>query len=125
MVFNYNNIGLKVNFSNWTKSQTWCFFLVFQVCLVGDCVGGMLGFDAICYSTGLADESQVSSRRGSTSSVQVCIGECQRRQPLHILSSTIAVLLTGKLQTKWYKTSVNLLYKCTMHQYRCIAISYD
>ncbi|ETE67594.1 Membrane-associated phosphatidylinositol transfer protein 3, partial [Ophiophagus hannah] len=41
-----------------------------QVCLVGDCVGGMLGFDAICYSTGLADESQVSSRRGSTSSVQ-------------------------------------------------------
>ncbi|XP_048374725.1 membrane-associated phosphatidylinositol transfer protein 3 isoform X1 [Sphaerodactylus townsendi] len=41
-----------------------------QVCLIGDCVGGILGFDAICYSTGLADESQASSRRGSSSSVQ-------------------------------------------------------
>ncbi|XP_066491086.1 membrane-associated phosphatidylinositol transfer protein 3 isoform X2 [Tiliqua scincoides] len=41
-----------------------------QVCLVGDCVGGILGFDAICYSTGPADESQASSRRGSASSVQ-------------------------------------------------------
>ncbi|XP_053130843.1 membrane-associated phosphatidylinositol transfer protein 3 [Hemicordylus capensis] len=41
-----------------------------QVCLIGDCVGGILGFDAICYSTGLADESQASSRRGSASSVQ-------------------------------------------------------
>uniref|UniRef100_A0A8D2IRR5 Membrane-associated phosphatidylinositol transfer protein 3 n=1 Tax=Varanus komodoensis TaxID=61221 RepID=A0A8D2IRR5_VARKO len=41
-----------------------------QVCLIGDCVGGILGFDAICYSTGLADESRASSRRGSSSSVQ-------------------------------------------------------
>uniref|UniRef100_A0ABM5EMX5 Membrane-associated phosphatidylinositol transfer protein 3 n=1 Tax=Pogona vitticeps TaxID=103695 RepID=A0ABM5EMX5_9SAUR len=41
-----------------------------QVCLIGDCVGAILGFDAICYSTGLADESQASSRRGSTSSAQ-------------------------------------------------------
>ncbi|XP_061460783.1 membrane-associated phosphatidylinositol transfer protein 3 isoform X2 [Rhineura floridana] len=41
-----------------------------QVCLIGDCVGGILGFDAICYSTGLTDESQASSRRGSASSAQ-------------------------------------------------------
>ncbi|KAJ7308945.1 hypothetical protein JRQ81_008225 [Phrynocephalus forsythii] len=41
-----------------------------QVCLIGDCVGGILGFDAICYSTGPVDESQASSRRGSTSSAQ-------------------------------------------------------
>ncbi|KAJ6655788.1 hypothetical protein lerEdw1_004841 [Lerista edwardsae] len=41
-----------------------------QVCLVGDCVGGILGFDAICYSTMPAGESRASSRRGSTSSVQ-------------------------------------------------------
>ncbi|XP_034994743.1 membrane-associated phosphatidylinositol transfer protein 3 isoform X1 [Zootoca vivipara] len=41
-----------------------------QVCLIGDCVGGIMGFDAICYSTGLADGSQSSSRRGSASSAQ-------------------------------------------------------
>ncbi|XP_063002898.1 membrane-associated phosphatidylinositol transfer protein 3 [Elgaria multicarinata webbii] len=41
-----------------------------QVCLIGDCVGGILGFDAICYSTGPGDESQGSSRRGSSSSTQ-------------------------------------------------------
>ncbi|XP_060612817.2 membrane-associated phosphatidylinositol transfer protein 3 [Anolis sagrei] len=41
-----------------------------QVCLIGDCVGGILAFDAICFSAGLADESQASSRRGSASSAQ-------------------------------------------------------
>ncbi|NXC37772.1 PITM3 protein, partial [Penelope pileata] len=41
-----------------------------QVCLVGDCIGGILGFDAICYNTNRTDESRDSSRRGSISSVQ-------------------------------------------------------
>ncbi|KAJ1184529.1 hypothetical protein NDU88_001335 [Pleurodeles waltl] len=41
-----------------------------QVCLIGDCVGGILGFDALCYSTNMSGESQNSSRRGSTSSTQ-------------------------------------------------------
>ncbi|XP_038615545.1 membrane-associated phosphatidylinositol transfer protein 3 isoform X1 [Tachyglossus aculeatus] len=41
-----------------------------QVYLIGDCIGGILGFDAICYSTTAAGESQDSSRRGSTSSTQ-------------------------------------------------------
>ncbi|XP_074976953.1 membrane-associated phosphatidylinositol transfer protein 3 isoform X8 [Caretta caretta] len=41
-----------------------------QVCLIGDCVGGILGFDAICYSAGPAGESQNSSRRGSLGSMQ-------------------------------------------------------
>ncbi|XP_039363523.1 membrane-associated phosphatidylinositol transfer protein 3 isoform X3 [Mauremys mutica] len=41
-----------------------------QVCLIGDCVGGILGFDAICYSAGTAGESQNSSRRGSLGSMQ-------------------------------------------------------
>uniref|UniRef100_A0A8D0L2B2 PITPNM family member 3 n=1 Tax=Sphenodon punctatus TaxID=8508 RepID=A0A8D0L2B2_SPHPU len=41
-----------------------------QVCLIGDCVGGILGFDAICFSTGAAGESQNSSRRGSIGSIQ-------------------------------------------------------
>uniref|UniRef100_A0A8V5H427 Uncharacterized protein n=1 Tax=Melopsittacus undulatus TaxID=13146 RepID=A0A8V5H427_MELUD len=36
-----------------------------QVCLVGDCVGGILGFDALCYSNQTVSESQNSSRRGS------------------------------------------------------------
>ncbi|XP_042735902.1 membrane-associated phosphatidylinositol transfer protein 3 isoform X7 [Lagopus leucura] len=41
-----------------------------QVCLIGDCIGGILGFDAICYNTNRTDESQNSSRRGSISSIQ-------------------------------------------------------
>ncbi|NXW90290.1 PITM3 protein, partial [Alopecoenas beccarii] len=41
-----------------------------QVYLIGDCIGGILGFDAICYNSNTADESRNSSRRGSTSSIQ-------------------------------------------------------
>uniref|UniRef100_A0A8C6XLJ6 Phosphatidylinositol transfer protein membrane associated 2 n=1 Tax=Naja naja TaxID=35670 RepID=A0A8C6XLJ6_NAJNA len=42
-----------------------------QVCLIGDCVGGILAFDALCYSNQTMPESQNSSRRGSIISVQV------------------------------------------------------
>jgi hypothetical protein len=42
-----------------------------QVCLIGDCVGGILAFDALCYSSQPVSESQSSSRRGSVVSVQV------------------------------------------------------
>uniref|UniRef100_A0A8C8MLF5 DDHD domain-containing protein n=1 Tax=Oncorhynchus tshawytscha TaxID=74940 RepID=A0A8C8MLF5_ONCTS len=42
-----------------------------QVCVIGDCVGGILGFDALCSSNVTVSESQNSSRRGSTVSVQV------------------------------------------------------
>uniref|UniRef100_A0A3P8XEP5 DDHD domain-containing protein n=1 Tax=Esox lucius TaxID=8010 RepID=A0A3P8XEP5_ESOLU len=41
-----------------------------QVCVIGDCVGGILGFDALCSSNVSVSESQNSSRRGSTISVQ-------------------------------------------------------
>ncbi|KAL0965765.1 hypothetical protein UPYG_G00285430 [Umbra pygmaea] len=41
-----------------------------QVCVIGDCVGGILGFDALCSSNVSISESQNSSRRGSTISVQ-------------------------------------------------------
>ncbi|XP_028681290.1 membrane-associated phosphatidylinositol transfer protein 2 isoform X2 [Erpetoichthys calabaricus] len=41
-----------------------------QVCLIGDCVGGILGFDALCYSSHPVSESQNSSRRGSVASTQ-------------------------------------------------------
>uniref|UniRef100_A0A673ZD15 Phosphatidylinositol transfer protein membrane associated 2 n=1 Tax=Salmo trutta TaxID=8032 RepID=A0A673ZD15_SALTR len=41
-----------------------------QVCLIGDCVGGILGFDALCISNQTIGESQNSSRRGSVMSVQ-------------------------------------------------------
>uniref|UniRef100_A0AAQ6A3M2 DDHD domain-containing protein n=1 Tax=Amphiprion ocellaris TaxID=80972 RepID=A0AAQ6A3M2_AMPOC len=37
-----------------------------QVCVIGDCVGGILGFDALCSSAVTVSESQNSSRRGST-----------------------------------------------------------
>ncbi|KAL2092645.1 hypothetical protein ACEWY4_012443 [Coilia grayii] len=40
-----------------------------QVCLIGDCVGGILGFDALCSSSQTVCESQNSSRRGSLASV--------------------------------------------------------
>ncbi|XP_058387286.1 membrane-associated phosphatidylinositol transfer protein 2 isoform X4 [Diceros bicornis minor] len=41
-----------------------------QVCLIGDCVGGLLAFDALCSSNQPVSESQSSSRRGSVISVQ-------------------------------------------------------
>ncbi|CAN0326545.1 unnamed protein product [Lampetra planeri] len=41
-----------------------------RVCLIGDCVGGVLGFDALCTSATAVSESQSSSRRGSLMSVQ-------------------------------------------------------
>ncbi|XP_014736660.1 PREDICTED: membrane-associated phosphatidylinositol transfer protein 3 isoform X2 [Sturnus vulgaris] len=41
-----------------------------QVCLIGDCIGGILGFDAICYNSNTAYESRNTSRRGSISSIQ-------------------------------------------------------
>lgn len=51
-----------------------------QVCVLGDCVGGILGFDALCSSSVTVSESQNSSRRGSTISVQVSC-QCQRLTP--------------------------------------------
>ncbi|XP_029777698.1 membrane-associated phosphatidylinositol transfer protein 2 isoform X3 [Suricata suricatta] len=41
-----------------------------QICLIGDCVGGILAFDALCCSNQPVSESQSSSRRGSVASVQ-------------------------------------------------------
>ncbi|MGH0181713.1 UNVERIFIED_CONTAM: hypothetical protein FKN15_007583 [Acipenser sinensis] len=41
-----------------------------QVCLMGDCVGGILGFDALCFSACTRAESQGSSRQDSTESLQ-------------------------------------------------------
>uniref|UniRef100_A0A4W3J589 Phosphatidylinositol transfer protein membrane associated 2 n=1 Tax=Callorhinchus milii TaxID=7868 RepID=A0A4W3J589_CALMI len=41
-----------------------------QICLVGDCVGGILAFDALCLSNQTVSESQNSSRRGSVVSGQ-------------------------------------------------------
>lgn len=47
--------------------------LPLQICLIGDCVGGILAFDALCYSNQPVSESQSSSRRGSVASVQVAV----------------------------------------------------
>uniref|UniRef100_A0A670K9M2 Phosphatidylinositol transfer protein membrane associated 2 n=1 Tax=Podarcis muralis TaxID=64176 RepID=A0A670K9M2_PODMU len=57
-------------YSEFLKSQEGASFSG-QVCLVGDCVGGILAFDALCYSNQTMSESQNSSRRGSVVSVQV------------------------------------------------------
>ncbi|XP_008416804.1 membrane-associated phosphatidylinositol transfer protein 2-like isoform X2 [Poecilia reticulata] len=56
-------------YSDFIKSQDGATFSG-QVCLIGDCVGGILGFDALCNSTPTVNESQNSSRRGSVISVQ-------------------------------------------------------
>ncbi|XP_032992172.1 membrane-associated phosphatidylinositol transfer protein 2 isoform X8 [Lacerta agilis] len=56
-------------YSEFIKSQEGASFSG-QVCLVGDCVGGILAFDALCYSNQTMSESQNSSRRGSVVSVQ-------------------------------------------------------
>ncbi|XP_014911462.1 membrane-associated phosphatidylinositol transfer protein 2-like isoform X7 [Poecilia latipinna] len=56
-------------YSDFMKSQDGATFSG-QVCLIGDCVGGILGFDVLCNSTPTVNESQNSSRRGSVISVQ-------------------------------------------------------
>ncbi|XP_072443748.1 membrane-associated phosphatidylinositol transfer protein 2 isoform X2 [Chiloscyllium punctatum] len=56
-------------YSDFIKSQEGVSFSG-QVCLIGDCVGGILGFDALCFSNQTVSESQNSSRRGSVVSVQ-------------------------------------------------------
>ncbi|XP_064424230.1 membrane-associated phosphatidylinositol transfer protein 2 isoform X3 [Latimeria chalumnae] len=56
-------------YSDFIKSQEGASFTG-QICLIGDCVGGILGFDALCYSNHTVSESQNSSRRGSVVSVQ-------------------------------------------------------
>uniref|UniRef100_A0A8C2ERL4 Phosphatidylinositol transfer protein membrane associated 2 n=1 Tax=Cyprinus carpio TaxID=7962 RepID=A0A8C2ERL4_CYPCA len=52
-----------------------------QVCLMGDCVGGILGFDALCSSNITVSESQNSSRRGSIVSVQTFLVPAVRTTP--------------------------------------------
>ncbi|NXQ33888.1 PITM2 protein, partial [Alaudala cheleensis] len=71
-------------YSEFIKSQEGTSFNG-QVCLVGDCVGGILGFDALCYSNQTVSESQNSSRRGSVVSVQVM----QAPAPPHTLGSNL------------------------------------
>lgn len=56
-------------YSDFIKSQEGISFNG-QVCLIGDCVGGILGFDSLCFSNQTVSESQNSSRRGSVLSVQ-------------------------------------------------------
>uniref|UniRef100_A0A673KFG3 Membrane-associated phosphatidylinositol transfer protein 2-like n=1 Tax=Sinocyclocheilus rhinocerous TaxID=307959 RepID=A0A673KFG3_9TELE len=53
-----------------------------QVCLIGDCVGGILGFDALCSSNvTTVSDSQNSSRRGSIVSVQTFLVPAVRTTP--------------------------------------------
>ncbi|XP_064416989.1 membrane-associated phosphatidylinositol transfer protein 1 [Latimeria chalumnae] len=53
-----------------------------QVCLIGDCVGGILGFDALCHSGTAAPGSRGSSRRGSMSSELLSPGVYVGKDPL-------------------------------------------
>ncbi|XP_021258274.1 membrane-associated phosphatidylinositol transfer protein 1 isoform X3 [Numida meleagris] len=53
-----------------------------QVVLLGDCVGGILGFDALCQSRAGAGGSRSSSRRGSLSTEPISPELCGTRDPL-------------------------------------------
>ncbi|XP_036197100.1 membrane-associated phosphatidylinositol transfer protein 3 isoform X4 [Myotis myotis] len=66
-----------------------------QVCLIGDCVGGLLAFDAICYSAGPSGDSPgSSSRKGSVSSTQDAPGveeECSLASSKRLSKSSIDI----------------------------------
>ncbi|XP_014389202.1 PREDICTED: membrane-associated phosphatidylinositol transfer protein 3 [Myotis brandtii] len=66
-----------------------------QVCLIGDCVGGLLAFDAICYSAGPSGDSPgSSSRKGSVSSTQDTPGveeECSLASSKRLSKSSIDI----------------------------------
>ncbi|XP_074774423.1 membrane-associated phosphatidylinositol transfer protein 1 isoform X2 [Athene noctua] len=53
-----------------------------QVVLLGDCVGSILGFDALCQSRAGSAGSRSSSRRGSLSTEPVSPELCSGRDPL-------------------------------------------
>ncbi|NXS52003.1 PITM1 protein, partial [Brachypteracias leptosomus] len=53
-----------------------------QVVLLGDCVGSILGFDALCQSRGGSGGSRSSSRRGSLSTEPISPELCGGRDPL-------------------------------------------
>ncbi|XP_050752902.1 membrane-associated phosphatidylinositol transfer protein 1 [Gymnogyps californianus] len=53
-----------------------------QVVLLGDCVGGILGFDALCQSRVGSGGSRSSSRRGSLSTEPISPELCGGRDPL-------------------------------------------
>ncbi|XP_035755995.1 membrane-associated phosphatidylinositol transfer protein 1 isoform X4 [Egretta garzetta] len=53
-----------------------------QVVLLGDCVGGILGFDALCQSRAGSGGSRSSSRRGSLSTEPTSPELCGGRDPL-------------------------------------------
>ncbi|NXX99901.1 PITM1 protein, partial [Centropus bengalensis] len=53
-----------------------------QVVLLGDCVGSILGFDALCQSRAGTGGSRSSSRRGSLSTEPVSPELCAARDPL-------------------------------------------
>uniref|UniRef100_A0A8C8AC99 Phosphatidylinositol transfer protein membrane associated 1 n=1 Tax=Otus sunia TaxID=257818 RepID=A0A8C8AC99_9STRI len=53
-----------------------------QVVLLGDCVGSILGFDALCQSRAGSGGSRSSSRRGSLSTEPVSPELCSSRDPL-------------------------------------------
>ncbi|KAM8807445.1 membrane-associated phosphatidylinositol transfer protein 1 [Eudromia elegans] len=53
-----------------------------QVVLIGDCVGGILGFDALCQSRAGSGGSRSSSRRGSLSTEPISPELCSGRDPL-------------------------------------------
>lgn len=76
-----------------------------QVCVIGDCVGGILGFDALCSSSVTVSESQNSSRRGSAISVQVSAStqtsnESHTAIPNH--SSALGIIITRSLVLSVY-----------------------
>nr|XP_030131252.3 membrane-associated phosphatidylinositol transfer protein 1 isoform X1 [Taeniopygia guttata] len=53
-----------------------------QVVLLGDCVGGILGFDALCQSWAGSGGSRSSSRRGSLSTEPISPEQCGGPDPL-------------------------------------------
>uniref|UniRef100_A0A8C7CU00 Phosphatidylinositol transfer protein membrane associated 2 n=1 Tax=Oncorhynchus kisutch TaxID=8019 RepID=A0A8C7CU00_ONCKI len=72
-----------------------------QVCLIGDCVGGILGFDALCISNQTIGESQNSSRRGSVISVQLRPA-CQQVYNLFHPADPLASRLEPLLEKKFH-----------------------
>uniref|UniRef100_A0A3P9L0A6 Phosphatidylinositol transfer protein membrane associated 2 n=1 Tax=Oryzias latipes TaxID=8090 RepID=A0A3P9L0A6_ORYLA len=70
-----------------------------QVCVIGDCCGGILGFDALCSSSVTVSESQNSSRRGSTISVQVPDRETQGQTQASATGSLYRNLTTSCLSS--------------------------
>lgn len=101
--------------------------LLTQVVLIGDGVGGILGFDALCHSASAGTGSRGSSRRGSMVSVakpsllrRGDVSISRSLPPWNVVSLHVGRAPAAKLSLLWYSARSNPKPVCSLPNSRGI-----